>query len=180
MNLGGKWGRQSVYGVLLLFVADWPACGDCLGGMDHSGAKGCGMCKGCVLKKRVELVIGDERTRDEHLRAARKYKMAKTKKERSDAYSASGLRPCAFLDLPYFDASRVQVAEPMHFLLLGLCLDLIRQCKESNYLPEVVFPSLEVKSRQLHLPREECARPINGLGSKASALKADQVLHKYP
>ena len=167
--------RTRVSALLLLFVADWPACGDCLGSMDHTGAQGCGMCKACVLSGKVELILREERTRREHEHGAKLYRDAKTQAERDKVYSQSGLRPCAFLRLPYFVASQVQVAEPMHVLLLGLCKDLLVQCKRANYLPKTIFPILEAKAKQLRVPREECARPVHKLGSNASGLKADQV-----
>lgn len=174
MDLKGTLKIQKVFAVLLLVCADWPACGDCLGSMDHSGEMGCGMCQGGVKKKHVQLWIGKERTRQEHVDAAKRFKQS-TKPAREALYKATGLRPCALLALEYLVPSQVQVAEPMHNVYLGLGLDVFEACKESNFLPKAVFPDLERKARFLRVPREECARPINGLGSNATGLKADQV-----
>ena len=167
--------QQKVFAVLICVSTDYPATGDCLGSMDHSGEQGCGMCDASTKKQQISLWIGAERTRQQHLTEATKYERANSKAERQSNYSATGLRSCALLSqLDYMVPSRVQTAEFMHCVFLGLAKDLLEECKHADYLPKESFPAMEALARQLRFPREVQARPVHKLGS-GTQLKADQV-----
>lgn len=59
------------------------------------------------------------RTGEVHARNARKVKSAKTVSERETRASKKGCRFSELLELPYFDAPRMLIIDPMHNLFLG-------------------------------------------------------------
>ena len=60
-----------------------------------------------------------QRTGAEHKLLASRLQSKVTKSERDEAESASGCRYSVLLELPYFDAPRMLIVDPMHNLFLG-------------------------------------------------------------
>ncbi|RDX44048.1 hypothetical protein OH76DRAFT_1360242, partial [Lentinus brumalis] len=112
---------------IIPLICDLPALRKTTGFAGHSSKH---MCSFCLLKKGN---INDlnrpwpTRTCKEHVELARRWRDAKTEKERQDLFEKHGVRWSVLLELPYWDPTRFAVVDAMHNLFLG---ELRHHCME--------------------------------------------------
>ena len=113
---------------LLCVGCDIPAARKVCGFLGHRATMGCSK---CLLPfttdrfgekpdyynfKRMEWT---QRTNEHHRSEALKSRSCVTKSERKNIERKSGVRYSCLLELPYFNAQRMCIVDPMHNLLLG-------------------------------------------------------------
>lgn len=62
-----------------------------------------------------------------HRDQAYEYDSIKSPQEREEFFKKYGVRWYSFARLPYFDAVRMTIIDPMHDLLLGMSLEVAKQ-----------------------------------------------------
>lgn len=72
------------------------------------------------------------RTHRDFYECAMKYKHAKTAKERHDIEKMHGVRYTVLLSLPYYDAIRFCMIDPMHNLLLGSAKTFVKSWVQTS------------------------------------------------
>lgn len=128
---------------LISVIADIPAARKVAGIVGHSAKLGCSRC----LKEFTCTSFGEKlnysgfnrdewtsRTNESHRRYAEKHKHAKTKSARGEIESNHGTKYSILLKLPYYDAIKFVVIDPMHNLLLGTTKHCFRTWKEVGIL----------------------------------------------
>ena len=117
-----------VRAALLCVGCDIPAARKVCGFVGHRALKGCSKCllsfptttfgeKGDYSN--YDRSTWDPRTNVLHGQVARKYQQCNTRSEQPELERTYGIRYSVLIELPYFDASRMCVVDPMHNLLLG-------------------------------------------------------------
>ena len=118
--------KRKVSCALLCVSCDLPAGRKVCGFLGHGAHLGCSRC----LKK-FSGTVGDmdysgfnrqiwaARSSEEHKKIAKQIRQAKSKAAKEAIESSTGYRDTELLKLPYFDASRMLVIDPMHNLFLG-------------------------------------------------------------
>ena len=84
------------------------------------------------------------RTDEQHRRDIERVKACKTKTEQSAMESSLGCRYSVFLDLPYFNASRFLIIDPMHNLFLGTGKLMINLWIKSGMLSSNHFVEIQI------------------------------------
>ena len=77
-----------------------------------------------------------KRTNDHHCSEAKKCRSSVTKNEQTEVERRSGIRYSCLLELPYFNAPRMCIVDPMHNLLLGTSKMMVGLWKSSGILSE--------------------------------------------
>lgn len=139
-----------VRAVIIPLICDLPALRKTTGFAGHSSKH---MCSFCLLKKGN---INDlnrpwpERSRKDHENIARRWRDARTEKERDEIFEKHGLRWSVLLDLPYWDPTRFAVVDAMHNLFLG---ELRHHCMEvwGIYIKD----KAPTKKLSPHTPKEQ-------------------------
>ena len=153
-------GNIAVRGALLCVSCDSPAMRKAAGFLSHTAVKGCFKCNKLFPTEsfgekpdysgfdRQNWVI---RTHKDCYEAGMKHKHAKTATERAKLEKQNGVRYTALLTLPYYDAGRFCMVDPMHNLLLGSAKTFIKIWKEhTNPLPD--FTSIQEVVDQFVIP----------------------------
>ncbi|KAG1450441.1 hypothetical protein G6F56_008350 [Rhizopus delemar] len=103
--------------------------------------------------------------------------------ERLFLEAENGTRWTALHRLPYFDAARFTIIDPMHNLFLGTCLKMVRIWTANAYTDDVelitktALKTMKVAGEKIILPPGEDCGPIIGKmenGKGFSGLKADE------
>ncbi|KAG1440026.1 hypothetical protein G6F56_012072 [Rhizopus delemar] len=103
--------------------------------------------------------------------------------QRLEREGANGTRWTVLHKLPYFDAARFTVIDPMHNLFLGTCLKMARIWTGSAYVDDIelltktILRQMKAEGQKIILPSGEDCGPImdkmeSGIGF--SGLKADE------
>ena len=99
------------------------------------------------MKKQIILtltkVAGNDVTIIIHREIASKYKKCNTRSEQQQIERAYGIRYSILLELPYFDASRMCVVDPMHNLLLGTAKHMLELWKSLGILSSKQYDEIQ-------------------------------------
>ena len=83
------------------------------------------------------------RTGDGHRVKAEKYYKCNTQTERHEIERRDGIRYSCLLQLPYYDAPRMCVIDPMHNLLLGTAKHMLEIGKSTGTLSSKYFDTIQ-------------------------------------
>ena len=95
------------------------------------------------------------RTNSQHRESAEKHRLATTKTEMKRIERDTGVRYSVLLKLPYFNAPRMCIIDPMHNLFLGTAQKMIQLWKE-DILPREKFQEIQKKVDSYVTPRGVC------------------------
>lgn len=139
---------------LICVACDIPAARKVCGFLGHRATLGCSK---CLLRFPTES-FGDKpdysnfarnqwklRTNSHHRSEALSHNACNTKSGRIEVERRSGVRYSCLLQLPYFDASRMCIIDPMHNLLLGTSKKVMEVWKSNNVLTEKDFFEIQEK-----------------------------------
>ena len=127
-----------VRAALICVGCDIPAARKVCGFLGHRATMGCSMCLLAFPTEKFGKTAdysNNDRSKwvprtDEHQRQeAMKSFHSLTKSERMDTERSSGVRYSCLLELPYFNAPRMCVIDPMHNLLLGTAKRMVELWK---------------------------------------------------
>ena len=113
------------------------------------------------------------RTDTEHRENVRTIQKCTSKTVRNNTESSLGCRYSVLLDLPYFDAPRHHIIDPMHNLFLGTGKQMIKIWITDNYLSKTNFEGIQMFVDQMVLPSDVGRIPYK-IQSGFSGFKADQ------
>ena len=82
-------------------------------------------------------------TNEFHRRNAEKWRKCNTQSERSIIERETGVRYSCLLELPYFDATRMSIVDPMHNLLLGTAKLMIELWQSLGILNSRDFEAIQ-------------------------------------
>ena len=137
---------------LLCVACDMPAGRKACGFLAHSATLGCTKC----LKKFVGTVVSKDysgfdrsgwikRTGSSHRSSAQQSTKARTASEKAKLESSVGCRYSELLKLPYFDAPRMLVVDPMHNLYLGTAKRMVKLWMEFQLLKQSQLVGIQEK-----------------------------------
>ena len=137
-----------VRGALLCVGCDIPAARKVGGFVGHRATKGCSKCTLSFPTKN----FGDKpdysnydrnswelRTNDEHRAVSVQHLQCNTQTDQRKIEREYGVRYSVLLELPYYDAPRMCVIDPMHNLLLGTAKHTIEVWKQLSILDSKTF-----------------------------------------
>ena len=171
-----------VRAALICVGCDIPAARKTCGFLGHRATMGCSKCLLAFPTKkfgekadysnfdRTEWV---PRTDEHHRQEAMKSYHSLTKSERMDIEKKSGVRYSCLLELPYFNAPRMCVIDPMHNLLLGTSKMMVELWKSSNILSPVDFELIQSKVNSFVCP-SEVGRIPSKISSSFAGFTAEQ------
>ena len=148
-------GKVRVRSALLCVSCDSPAMRKTAGFLSHTAEKGCFKChksfppESFGEKPGFDRENWKDRTHNEVYEAGMKHKHAKTASEQSKLEKKTGVRYSALLTLPYYDAGRFCMVDPMHNLLLDSAKTFIKIWKEHT-LPD--FSNIQEVVDQFVIP----------------------------
>ena len=171
-----------VRAALLCVGCDIPAARKVCGFLGHRATMGCSK---CLLPfptekfgekadysnfKRMEW---QKRTNDHHRSEAMKYCTSVTKSQQTEVERRSGIRYSCLLELPYFNAPRMCIIDPMHNLLLGTSKMMVELWKSSDILSEKDFEVIQSRVDSFACP-SEVGRIPSKISSSFSGFTAEQ------
>ena len=104
---------------------------------------------------------------------AEKARKAKTPSKLKELVHSTGAKYTALLELPYYDAVRFVVIDPMHNLFLGIAKHTLKVWKESGVLNEKDFTLLQKRVNAFQ-PPPEIGRIPTKISTGFSGFTADQ------
>lgn len=113
------------------------------------------------------------RTDIEHRKRIDEIRKCKTKTEQARKESSLGCRFSVFLDLPYFDATRLLAIDPVHNLYLGSGKRMLSLWIESGLLSSTHFHQIQSFVDSISLP-SDIGRIPHKISSGFVSFKADQ------
>ena len=126
MNVHSLTVKKKIRCALVCVACDLPAGRKTCGFLSYNARFGCSRCwkkfsgsVGSMDFSGFDRENWRQRTGAEHKLLASRLQSKVTKSERDEAESASGCRYSVLLELPYFDAPRMLIVDPMHNLFLG-------------------------------------------------------------
>ena len=138
---------------MLCCSCDLPAGRKLCGFLAHSAHLGCSKCMKYFPSTSTGFGLNFSgfqrqnwisRTDQTHRQAVARLSQCKTKTELRKKESELGCRYLALLDLPYFDAPRMLVIDPMHCLFLGLAKHFVKRVIiGKGVLPETDFAIIQ-------------------------------------
>ena len=171
-----------VRAALICVGCDIPAARKTCGFLGHRATMGCSK---CLLAFPVE-TFGEKanysnfsredwtpRNDVHHRQEAMKSYNSLTKSERMDRERASGVRYTCLLELPYFNAPRMCVIDPMHNLLLGTSKMMMELWKSLNILGPADFEVIQDKVNSFICP-SEVGRIPSKISSSFAGFTAEQ------
>ena len=172
--------EKTVKCALLCISCDLPAGRKSCGFLSHNARLGCSRCL-----KEFTGVVGSQnfsgfdrskwsaRTDIQHRRDVERVKACKAKTEQMAMESSLGCRYSVFLDLPYFNASRFLIIDPMHNLFLGTGKLMIKLWIKSGMLSSNHFVEIQSFVDNMVVP-SDIGRIPHKIGSGFAGFKADQ------
>ena len=146
--LNYKQSTTLVRAALLCAGCDIPAARKTCGFVGHGAQKGCSKC----LLQFPTQSFGEKpdysnfnrsewhfRSNEAHRLSATKHKMANTKAQQIEIEQQTSVRYSVLLELPYFDAPRMCIIDPMHNLFLGTAKRMLELWKDMNVLSKLKF-----------------------------------------
>lgn len=171
------------HAVLLMVNADIPACRKVAGFLGHSSAFACNRCDRSfdLINGKVNCVGGYDsfgawnlRRNESNREAALLWLQQKTKADREFIEGETGTRYSALHRLHYFDLTKQCPPDPMHCLLLGTGLRMMKEWKEKGLLSNANLENMQELADMVELP---CG--FENLNKKIvqgfSSMKADAV-----
>ena len=159
-------GKVILKAALLCVACDSPAMRKTAGFVAHNALKGCFKC----TKSFPTALFSEKpdysgfnrdnwgkRTHVQFRNAAFEYKHSKTAKSRCEVVKAHGVRFTVLLNLPYYDAIRFTIIDPMHNLLLGSAkrfMNLLKKDKIDFHVLQNAVDNFIVPSGIGRIPRK--------------------------
>ena len=171
-----------VRAALLCVSADIPASRKACGFVGHNATKACSKClltfPTASFGEKPDYSNFDKtkwtpRTNAEHRVNAERHNMCNTQAARKDIEREHGVRYSALLKLPYFDAVRMCVIDPMHNLLLGTAKHITEIWKTRSILSSSQFEVIQEKVDGIVTPSDLGRLPFK-ISSGFSGFTADQ------
>ncbi|XP_019632058.1 PREDICTED: uncharacterized protein LOC109475736 [Branchiostoma belcheri] len=155
-------GLNMYRGALLCLSSDIPATRKTGGFLGHMAKKGCSKCLKSFFRTRENTVdysgfdVDDwePRTNDLHKEYAQRAKLAKNNAERERLEGLFGARHSSLHDLPYFDAVRMHVVDPMHNILEGTAKRMMQVWKEKKILSPAAFKVIQARVDGMKIPSD--------------------------
>ncbi|XP_077996898.1 uncharacterized protein LOC144450190 isoform X2 [Glandiceps talaboti] len=174
----------NIYSMILLSLScDIPACRKCGGFLGHGAKRGCSKClrifertDGFGSKADYSGFNPEEwepRSNEDHKRFAEIAKKAKTKTERDKVEKQYGARFSSLFRLPYYDAIRFCLVDPMHNLLLGTAKHVLKVWKKKSIITDEDFEKIQKRVDDLKVP-SDIGRIPSKIGSGFASFTADQ------
>ena len=139
--------------------SDIPATRKAAGFVGHGAAKACSRClkEFPRVNDRTDCSgfnrdLWPPRTHSIHCEQAYRGLTAKTKVERHKIEQEYGARYSVLFELPYYDAIRYAVIDPMHNLFVGTAKHLMTIWKDSDILTKNHFKSIQEKIEKVNVP----------------------------
>ncbi|CAH1264067.1 Hypp2840 [Branchiostoma lanceolatum] len=175
-------GEQLYRAALICLSSDIPAARKCGGFVGHGALRGCSKCLRTFTRTRFRTKAdysGFDRTTliprvsADHVRFAKMARRAKTKAERKRIEDQYGARWSELFRLPYYDAVRSVVIDPMHNLLLGTAKHVFKVWVELGVLDKKAFDVIQSRIDSMKVPRD-VGRIPRKIASGFSGFTADQ------
>ena len=165
---------------LLCVGCDLPAGRKLCGFLGHSARLGCSKCLkefpgsvGTMNYSGFERTQWPIRDNDTHRESVRKILQGKSKQQQNTLESRLGCRYSSLLKLPYFDAPRMLIIDPMHNLLLGTGKHMLHLWVMHKVISTAQFDSLQDCVDAMVVP-SDIGRIPNKIASGFAGFTADQ------
>lgn len=173
--------EKTVDCALLCVACDLPAGRKACGFLGCSARLGCSKCMkkfpgepGTMDYSGFERSMWPPRTATVHRESVKKINLCKTKTEKAAVESSLGCRYSVLLDLPYFDAPRQLIIDPMHNLFLGTGKHMIDVWIRNSYFVNADFQTIQTFVDKVVLLSDIGRIPYK-IQSGFSSFKADQL-----
>lgn len=165
---------------LLCVACDIPAARKVCDFLGHSASVGCSKClkvfPGGLGNKDYSgfnRTLWPQRTNSSHRQHTSDIKRSKTKAERSRLESKYGCRYSVLLKLPYFDAVRMTIIDPMHNLFLGTAKRMMKCWNDRNFVGSKDFERIQACVDTVSVPSHVGRIPYK-IASSFAGFTADQ------
>ena len=171
-----------VRATLICVGCDIPAARKACGFVGHRALKGCSKC----LHSFPTAAFGEKgdysnfnrsswesRSNYLHRDVAGKYQQSNTRAEQYAIERAYGIRYSVLLELPYFDAARMCVIDPMHNLLLGTAKHMVELWKVLGVLSPKQYDDIQARVDSYVCP-SDMGRVPSKISSSFSGFTAEQ------
>ena len=151
----------TIRAALVAVVCDIPACRKVCGFTGFQAKLGCSKC----LKMFHSRAFGEkldysgydrphwpQRNILQHMKSLEKLTTARSPSELSSLEAKSGARYSVLTRLPYFDAIKHHVVDPMHNLYLGTSKNMVKIWKEMSLLRPEHFDVIQARIDELNVP----------------------------
>ena len=179
MEVNGT-GRKIIRCALLCVACDMPAGRKACGFLSHSAALGCARClrrfSGSFGSLDYSGFNRDSwllRTNADHRMKALQHKNQITKSGREEVASKFGCRYSVLLELPYFDAPRMNIVDPMHNLFLGSAKHIFKKVFLACLLSDTDVNTIQERVNSTVVP-PDVGRIPQKISSKFAGFSADQ------
>lgn len=160
------------YGLLIGCSSDIPANKKLCGFLSHSAHKGCSRCLKNFPSIRIgnhskinysgfEDTLWEKRTNEDHRQKAKDICKAQSKREKEKLEKENGLRYSKLLDLPYYDAIKFCLIDPMHNLFLGTSKKMFTLWLEKDILGPNSLKNLKQSIQNVKVPADVGRIPSN-------------------
>ena len=171
-----------VRAALICSSSDIPASRKVCGFVGHNALKACSKCllsfPTASFGEKPDFSNFDKsqwttRTNIEHRVNAERHRACNTQAARKEIEREHGVRYSALLKLPYFDAVRMCVVDPMHNLLLGTAKHVTEIWKSRSIISSSQFDVIQEKVNSMVTPTDIGRLPFK-ISSGFSGFTADQ------
>lgn len=171
-----------VRAALLCVGCDIPAARKVCGFVGHRALKGCSKCLLSFPTARFgekgdysnfDRSNWEPRTNHSHREIAHKYKQCNTRLQQHELECDYGIRYSVLLELPYFDAARMCVVDPMHNLLLGTAKHMVELWKNLGILTCKQYEDIQSRVDSCVCP-SDIGRVPSKIASSFSGFTAEQ------
>ena len=173
-------GKQFIRCVVACLSSDIPATRKVAGFVGHNATKACSRCLKTFPRVNDSLICSGfdrsswpPRDHSTHCRKARKGLNAKTKADKQRLEREYGARYSVLFELPYYDAIRFAVIDPMHNLFLGTAKHLMSIWKDQEMISKSQFQHIQKKVEMMNIPLDIGRIPYK-IESGMASLTADQ------
>ncbi|KAI8479735.1 hypothetical protein Bbelb_425380 [Branchiostoma belcheri] len=175
-------GAQLYRAALVCLSSDIPAARKCGGFVGHGALRGCSKCLRMFTRSRFgtkadysgfDRTVWPLRTSSDHVRFAKMGRRAKSKAERKRVEDRYGARWSEHFRLPYYDAVRFVVIDPMHNLLLGTSKHVFKVWVDLGVLNRKAFDVIQSRIDSMKVP-SDVGRIPRKIASGFSGFTADQ------
>ena len=172
-----------VRAALLCVGCDLPAARKVCGFLGHRAKMGCSKCLLSFPTARFgekpdysnfDRSVWKKRNSESHRQLADKHRNCKTQSERNIIEREHGIRYTCLLQLPYFDASRMCIIDPMHNLLLGTAKRAVELWKDAGILQSKELAEVQAKVDCFICPNNDMGRMPSKIASSFAGFTADQ------
>ena len=115
----------------------------------------------------------EPRTNHLHREVAHKYQQCNTRSEQQQLECNYGVRYSLLLELPYFDAARMCVVDPMHNLLLGTAKHMVELWKKLGIMTSKQYEDIQTRVDSYVCPAD-IGRVASKIASSFSGFTAEQ------